>query len=155
MSALIFFLLFHCTDIAFTLIRSRNHFLQKQGFNSTCEKGVDQRKKKELTREKKGVDQREKKELTMEKKGSCSRINNGREIVWLRVCSKFSRTLSVESVIYRSVISTFCYFETRQTSVWFQLNQKMVNIILFRYDLIRFRKDFSVCRTNTSAVFCN
>ena len=30
-------------------------------------------------------------------------------------------------------------------SVWYQINRKMVNNIWFRFDLIRFRKYFSVC----------
>ena len=34
---------------------------------------------------------------------------------------------------------------TKQTFVWFQINQCMVNTIWFRFDLIGFRKDFSVC----------
>ena len=37
------------------------------------------------------------------------------------------------------------WFGTKLTSVWFQINRKMVNIIWFKFDLIRFRKDFSVC----------
>ena len=37
------------------------------------------------------------------------------------------------------------WFGTKQTSIWFQINQKMVNTIWFRIDLIRLRKDFSVC----------
>ena len=35
------------------------------------------------------------------------------------------------------------WFSTKRTSVWFQINRKMVNIIWFRFDLTRFRKDFS------------
>ena len=37
------------------------------------------------------------------------------------------------------------WFESKRTSVWIQMNRKMVNTIWFRVDLIRFRKDFSVC----------
>ena len=33
----------------------------------------------------------------------------------------------------------------QRTSVWFQINRKMVNTISFRFDLIWFRKGFSVC----------
>ena len=33
----------------------------------------------------------------------------------------------------------------KRTSVWFQINRKMVNTIWFRFELIRFRKDFSMC----------
>ena len=40
----------------------------------------------------------------------------------------------------------FCdWFGTKQTSNWFKINRKMVNTVLFRVDLIRFRKDFFVC----------
>ena len=35
-------------------------------------------------------------------------------------------------------------FATNQTTVWFQIIQKMLNTIRFRVDVIRFRKDFSV-----------
>ena len=40
------------------------------------------------------------------------------------------------------------WFGTKRTSVWFQINRKMVNTIWFRLELMRFRKDFffSVCR---------
>ena len=34
---------------------------------------------------------------------------------------------------------------TKRTSVWIQINRKMVNTIWFQVDLIRFRKYFSVC----------
>ena len=50
------------------------------------------------------------------------------------------------------------WFGTKRTSVWFKINQKMLNTIWFQFDLIRFRKDFSVhaswqekwqvCKTN-------
>ena len=40
------------------------------------------------------------------------------------------------------------WFGTKRTSVWFQINRKMVNTIWFQFDLIRFRKDFSVCTLN-------
>jgi len=39
------------------------------------------------------------------------------------------------------------WFGYKGKSVWFQINQKMVNTIWFRVDLIRYRKDFSVCMT--------
>ena len=35
-------------------------------------------------------------------------------------------------------------FGSNRTSAWFQIIRKMVNTIWFRFDLIRFRKDFSV-----------
>ena len=37
------------------------------------------------------------------------------------------------------------WFGTKSTSIWIQINRKMVNTIWFRVDLISFRKDFSVC----------
>ena len=36
-------------------------------------------------------------------------------------------------------------FVTKRTSVWIQINHKMINTIWFRVDSIRFRKYFSVC----------
>ena len=36
------------------------------------------------------------------------------------------------------------WFGTRRKSVWCQINWKIVNTIWFRFDIIRFRKDFSV-----------
>ena len=36
-------------------------------------------------------------------------------------------------------------FGSKPTSVWIQINRKMVNTTLFQVDLIRFRKNFSVC----------
>ena len=37
------------------------------------------------------------------------------------------------------------WFGTKRTAVWFQLNRKMVNTIWFQFDLIRFRKNVSLC----------
>ena len=37
------------------------------------------------------------------------------------------------------------WFGIKRTSVWFQMNRKMVNTIWFRFDFLRFRKDLSVC----------
>ena len=37
------------------------------------------------------------------------------------------------------------WFGSKRTSVWIQINRKMVNTIWFQVDLIRFRKLFSVC----------
>ena len=42
------------------------------------------------------------------------------------------------------------WFGSKQTSVWIQINRKMVNTIWFRVDLIRFQKDFSVCGSKGS-----
>ena len=39
------------------------------------------------------------------------------------------------------VFTIYNLFGTKQTSVWLQINRKMVNTILFRFDLIRIRKD--------------
>ena len=44
------------------------------------------------------------------------------------------------------------WFGTKRTSVWLQINRKMVNTIRFHSELARFRKDFSVCRR--SGVSC-
>ena len=38
------------------------------------------------------------------------------------------------------------WFGTKQTYVWFQINRRMINTIWFRFYLIRFRKNFSVCK---------
>ena len=49
------------------------------------------------------------------------------------------------------------WFETKRNAVWFQINRKMVNIIWFHFDLVRFRKVFSVCillGTYSSNVLC-
>ena len=52
----------------------------------------------------------------------------------------------IKSTRYQIVFTIFRFIlEQQRTSVWFQINQKIVNIIWFRFDLIRFRKDFSVC----------
>ena len=45
----------------------------------------------------------------------------------------------------RLYLPFFDWFGTNRTSVWFKINRKMVNTIWFRFDLLRFRKDFSVC----------
>ena len=37
------------------------------------------------------------------------------------------------------------WFGAKRTSVWFKSNRKTVNTIRFQFDLLRFRKDFSVC----------
>ena len=42
-------------------------------------------------------------------------------------------------------------FGTKRTSVWFQINRKMVYTISFRFDIIRFRKEFSLCAGNSYA----
>ena len=42
------------------------------------------------------------------------------------------------------------WFGTKRTSVWFQINRKMVNTIWFGFDLIRFWKYFFVCKYVTS-----
>ena len=45
----------------------------------------------------------------------------------------------------RLYISFSGLFETKQTSVWFQVNRKMINTICFQFNSIKFRKKFSVC----------
>ena len=37
------------------------------------------------------------------------------------------------------------WFGTKQTSIWLEINRKIVNTSWFRFDLIIFRKEFSVC----------
>ena len=44
------------------------------------------------------------------------------------------------------------WFGSKWTSVWIQINRKIVNTIWFRFDLIRFWKYFSVCITNTCSL---
>ena len=39
------------------------------------------------------------------------------------------------------------WFGSKRTSIWIQINQKMLNTIWFQVYLIRFRKDFSVCKS--------
>ena len=45
-------------------------------------------------------------------------------------------------------IPFFVWFRTKLKSIWFCIDRCMVNTIWFRFDLIRFRKNFSVCATN-------
>ena len=40
-------------------------------------------------------------------------------------------------------------WNSKRTSVWFQLNRKMVNTIWFRFDLIIFRKNFKISHQRT------
>ena len=57
---------------------------------------------------------------------------------------KCFRIISIQTEI-RLYLPFFDWFVTKRTSVLFQINRKMVNTIWFRFDLIRFGKDFSVC----------
>ena len=41
---------------------------------------------------------------------------------------------------------------SKRTSIWFQFNRKIVNTIRFRVDLIKLRKNFTVCTTRISTV---
>ena len=45
----------------------------------------------------------------------------------------------------RLYLSFSDWFVTKRTSVWFQINLKMVNTIWFQVNLTRYRKYFSVC----------
>ena len=54
----------------------------------------------------------------------------------------FTHWISMSKMCMKTITD---WFGTKQKSVWFQINRKMVNKIWFRVDLIRFRKDFSVC----------
>ena len=49
---------------------------------------------------------------------------------------------------FRLYITFNDWYQTKQMSVWFQINRKIVYTIWIRVDLIRFRKDFSVCVQN-------
>ena len=42
------------------------------------------------------------------------------------------------------------WFVTKRTSVWFQINQKIVNIIWFQFDLTRFKRRLSVHMSTNS-----
>ena len=53
----------------------------------------------------------------------------------------------IKSTEIRLYLSFSDWFVTKRTLVLFQINRKMVNTILFRDDLIRFRKYFFVCRS--------
>ena len=46
------------------------------------------------------------------------------------------------------------WFRTKRMSVWFQIKQKIVNTIWFRFDVIWFRKDFSVCELTGHTTIC-
>ena len=45
----------------------------------------------------------------------------------------------------RLCLAFYDRFGTKWMSDWLQINRKMVNTIWYRFDMIRFRKDFSVC----------
>ena len=53
-------------------------------------------------------------------------------------------TLSNQPEI-RLYLPFFVWFRSKRTSVWFQINGKLVNSIWFRVDLTSFRKYFSLC----------
>ena len=55
----------------------------------------------------------------------------------------------------RLYLSFSDWFGTKRTSVWFQINWKKVNTIWFRFDLIRFWKDFSVCEFRAMSQFAS
>ena len=63
------------------------------------------------------------------------------------------REILLNQTEIRLYLSFSNWFGTKRTSVWFQINQKMVNTIWFRFDLIIFRKDFSVCIAEGSVAF--
>ena len=43
-------------------------------------------------------------------------------------------------------------FWTKRTSVWSKINRRIVNTILYRFDILRFRKYFSMCRYHASLI---
>ena len=93
-------------------------------------------------------------------------LSDGR---WWRipVCIFFNYVYTQRNIFQISLNQTeirFClpfsvWFGTKRTlSVWFQINWKIVNTIWFRFDLRRFRKYFSVCRSALCTyfpVFCS
>ena len=55
---------------------------------------------------------------------------------------------------FLNLVKSDCIFQnirTKQNSICFRINRKMVNTIWFWFDLTRFRKDFSLCNDE---VFC-
>ena len=69
------------------------------------------------------------------------------------VSFSYTHRIFFEILLNQTEISLFLPFfrliwNSKQMSVWFQINRKMVNTIWFLFDLTRFRKDFSVCTTN-------
>ena len=62
----------------------------------------------------------------------------------------YSQRNLIEILLNKSEIRLYFpfsdWFGSKRTSVWFQINRRMVNTIWFQFDLIRFRKYFSVCK---------
>ena len=80
-------------------------------------------------------------------------------VIWRRQIKSRTRTEKSFTNLIKSnrnqIVFTFSdWFGINRTSDWFQINQKMVNTIWFRFDLIRIRKDFSVCTDKFTSDYC-
>ena len=64
---------------------------------------------------------------------------------WLRVSQRNLFVIVLNQTEIRLYLPFSDWFGTKRTSVWFQINRKMVNTVWFWFDLIKCRKDFSVC----------
>ena len=66
------------------------------------------------------------------------------------ICAHHKQRNLLEILLNQTQIIFYLPFSdwigTKLMSVWFQINRKKVNTIWIRVDLLRFRKDFSVCR---------
>ena len=67
-------------------------------------------------------------------------------LCWLLTsCGMHTKKILLNQTKIRLYLPFSDCFGTKRTSVWFQINRKMVNTIWFLGDLIKFRKHFSVC----------
>ena len=66
------------------------------------------------------------------------------QIVWRVYCQCYTQRNIFEILLNQTEIRLYIpfsdWFEAKRTSVWFQINRKMLNKIWFLFDLIRFRK---------------
>ena len=78
-------------------------------------------------------------------------ISNLRFNITVTLCFAYSKRNLFEMLLNQTEIRFYfpCtnWFGTIRTSAWFHINWIISNKIWFRYDLIIFRKDFSVCRS--------
>ena len=73
--------------------------------------------------------------------------------MWFVLNQKKNRSYNhilLNMIVEKLYLSFSNWFENKRNAIWFQINRKMINKIWFRLDLTRFRKDFSVCRRNSS-----
>jgi len=81
---------------------------------------------------------------------------------FLYVWSFFPVQLSYTEKSFRNLIKSYLnqivftmyrlIWNSKRTSFWFKINRCMVNTIWYRFDLIRFRKDFSVWSSSFSSL---